>query len=130
MATRPKAAHVTAAGDRKAGRSFAVIGVAVDDLADLAAALVEALGERGFEQTPSETEAGIVLNLVNREAPRPFRRHSRGTFVAALWSFPEFPADPLRETYPILVRALANISLCYVPGRGVLFTTMERGNYL
>jgi ribulose-5-phosphate 4-epimerase/fuculose-1-phosphate aldolase len=30
----------------------------------------------------------------------------------------------------MLVRALANISLCYVPGHGVLFTTMERGHYL
>ena len=30
----------------------------------------------------------------------------------------------------MLVRALANISLCYVRGHGVLFTTMERGNYL
>jgi hypothetical protein len=30
----------------------------------------------------------------------------------------------------MLVRALANISLCYVPGHGVLFTTMERGCYL
>jgi hypothetical protein len=30
----------------------------------------------------------------------------------------------------MLVRALANISLCYVPGPGVLFTTMERGYYL
>jgi ribulose-5-phosphate 4-epimerase/fuculose-1-phosphate aldolase len=30
----------------------------------------------------------------------------------------------------MLVRALANISLCYVPGRGVVFTTMERGCYL
>jgi hypothetical protein len=30
----------------------------------------------------------------------------------------------------MLVRALANISLCYVRGHGVLFTTMERGNNL
>ena len=43
---------------------------------------------------------------------------------------PTPPADALRETYPMLVRALANISLCYVPGHGVLFTTMERGCYL
>jgi hypothetical protein len=30
----------------------------------------------------------------------------------------------------MLVRALANISLCYVPAHGDLFTTMERGHYL
>jgi len=35
----------------------------------------------------------------------------------------------LQANYPLLVRALANIVLCYVPGRGVWFTTMERGHY-
>jgi len=71
-----------------------------------------------------------VLNLVDAERPRPFRRRAKGTFVAALWSAPQPPEDDLRDTYPMLVRALANISLCRVPGRGVLFTTMERGHYL
>jgi ribulose-5-phosphate 4-epimerase/fuculose-1-phosphate aldolase len=71
-----------------------------------------------------------VLNLVDMARPRPFRRRARGTFAAALWSLPAPPADALRETYPMLVRALANISLCYVPGHGVFFTTMERGCYL
>ena len=71
-----------------------------------------------------------MLNLVDPAQPRPFRRRARGTFAAALWSLPTPPADALRETYPMLVRALANISLCYVPGHGVLFTTMERGCYL
>jgi ribulose-5-phosphate 4-epimerase/fuculose-1-phosphate aldolase len=50
--------------------------------------------------------------------------------VAALTLLPAPPADPLRATYPLLVRSLANIVLAYVPGVGVLFTTMERGCYL
>ena len=29
----------------------------------------------------------------------------------------------------MLVRALANVVLCYVPADGVSFTTMERGHY-
>jgi hypothetical protein len=33
------------------------------------------------------------------------------------------------QDYPMLVRALANIALCYVPGEGAWFTTMERGHY-
>jgi ribulose-5-phosphate 4-epimerase/fuculose-1-phosphate aldolase len=115
---------------RRGSAGFATVGLADDAVVDVAAALVEALEARGFARTPDETEAGIVLNLVDRESPRPFRRRARGTFVAALWSLPQAPEDPLRETYPMLVRALANISLCYVPGHGVLFTTMERGNYL
>src|SRR5262249_26791166 len=40
------------------------------------------------------------------------------------------PEDGLAATYWMLVRSLSNISLCYVPGHGVLFTTMERGLYL
>jgi ribulose-5-phosphate 4-epimerase/fuculose-1-phosphate aldolase len=111
-------------------RTFAVVGVAGEKLANLTSALVEVLEERGFVPARNEEEAGIVLNLVDRDAPQPFRRRARGTFVAAVWSLPDPPEDPLRETYPMLVRALANISLCYVPGHGVLFTTMERGNYL
>jgi hypothetical protein len=115
---------------RSTAGTFAVVGDGSDGLADLTSALVERLEARGFVRVEIGEEAGIVLNLVDRESPRPFRRRARGTFVAALWSLPQPPDDPLRETYPMLVRALANISLCYVPGHGVLFTTMERGNYL
>ena len=39
------------------------------------------------------------------------------------------PDDILKTNYPLLVRALANIVLCYVPDEGVWFTTMERGHY-
>jgi ribulose-5-phosphate 4-epimerase/fuculose-1-phosphate aldolase len=110
--------------------AFAVQGVPQGPLTALADALVGVLEERGFVPAGDEEDPAVVLNLVDPEQPRPFRRHSKGTFVAALWSLPEPPADALRATYPMLVRALANISLCYVPGHGVLFTTMERGSYL
>ena len=70
-----------------------------------------------------------MLNLIDPERPRPFRRRSRGTFVAAIHEQPAVPEDALRTNYPLLVRALANIVLCYVPGEGVSFTTMERGHY-
>jgi len=115
---------------RDSRTTFAVTGAAADSLAALTSELVGALEARGFVPAGTGEEAGIVLNLVDRETPRPFRRRARGTFVAALWTLPEPPEDPLCETYPMLVRALANISLCFVPGHGVLFTTMERGNYL
>jgi ribulose-5-phosphate 4-epimerase/fuculose-1-phosphate aldolase len=39
------------------------------------------------------------------------------------------PADVLKESYPMLVRTLANVVLLRVPGEGVWFTTMERGTY-
>jgi len=114
----------------RAAGGFAVVGEARDALSGLAADLARTLEEAGFEPVADGARADIVLNLVDPARPRPFRRKSRGTFVAALWSRPDLPEDGLRETYPMLVRALANISLCYVPGHGVLFTTMERGHYL
>jgi len=110
--------------------AFAVLGEQQEALTDLTADIVDALKRRGFETTANGTPPTLVLNLVDAARPRPFRRRARGTFAAALWSLPSPPDDALRETYPMLVRALANISLCFVPGHGVFFTTMERGCYL
>jgi ribulose-5-phosphate 4-epimerase/fuculose-1-phosphate aldolase len=98
--------------------------------------LLQAL-ERALERNGAvhgETdEANFVLNAIDRETPKPFRRKARGTFVAAIHERPSMPAEieeSLKLEYPMLVRALANIVLCYVPGEGVWFTTMERGHYL
>lgn len=91
--------------------------------------LGDALEARGYKRVESTDEADLVLNLVSAESARPFRRKSRGTFAAAIQELPDVPEDVLTANYPLLVRALANISLCFVPGRGVWFTTMERGHY-
>jgi hypothetical protein len=110
---------------------FVVSGITpTGPLAGLVDELAHALGRHGFEPASDAVAPALVVNVVDREAPRPFRRRSRGTFVAALHTLPAAPADPLREGYPILVRALANVSLTYVPGDGVWFTTLERGSYL
>jgi hypothetical protein len=98
-------------------------------VAALTAALETALQQHGF--VPATDDApDLVLNVVEDGAPRPFRRGSRGTFVAALHFAERAPEEPLRAGYPILVRALANIAMTYVPGSGVWFTTLERGSYV
>ena len=89
-----------------------------------------ALARAGFEPAAEGEPPELVLNVIDAERPRPFRRRSKGTFVAALHEIDEPPPDPLREGYPMLVRALANLSLTYVPTQGVWFTTLERGSYL
>ncbi|HWC32946.1 MAG TPA: class II aldolase/adducin family protein [Actinomycetota bacterium] len=92
--------------------------------------LGEALRARGFELHDGDPrDADLVLNLIDPARPRPFRRRSRGTFVAAIHEQPAVPDDILKTNYPLLVHALANIVLCYVPNQGVCFTTMERGHY-
>ena len=99
-------------------------------LAALVGELLRALADAGFEPASQQIDPSGVVNVDEHGAPRPFRRRSRGTFVAALHGLDAAPAHPLREGEPVLVRALANVSLTYVPGDGVWFTTLERGSYL
>ena len=86
-----------------------------------------ALETKGLQRTGTD-DADIVLNLIDHDNPRPFRRHARGTYAAAVHMRSEAPG--LAAEYPLLVRALANIVCCYVPGQGVWFTTMEQGHFL
>jgi ribulose-5-phosphate 4-epimerase/fuculose-1-phosphate aldolase len=99
-------------------------------LGELVAGLRHALAHAGFPDSAEGEEPELVLNLVDPGRPRPYRRRARGTFVAALHELAASPPDPLREGYPMLVRALANVSLTFVPREGVWFTTLERGSYL
>jgi ribulose-5-phosphate 4-epimerase/fuculose-1-phosphate aldolase len=96
---------------------------------DFAEELSAAMERAGFDKTTDPADVNFVLNLIDASDPKPFRRKSRGTFVAAMHELPEVPADVLTANYPLLVRALANIVLCYVPGQGVWFVTPERGHY-
>jgi len=109
-------------------RNYAIHGVATSDgLRELAEEAGRILEQAGF--TPTDAAgADFVLNLIDHDEPRPFRRRSRGTFAAALHERPETPGLPAE--YPLLVRALANIVLCHVPGEGVWLTTMEQGHFL
>jgi hypothetical protein len=104
-------------------------GQGSDGFQALSQALGQALERAGFERAGADPAADLVVNLIDAENPKPFRRRSRGTFVAAIHERPDVPDDVLKACYPLLVRALANIVLCFVPGRGVWFVTMERGHY-
>ncbi|MBD0317869.1 MAG: class II aldolase/adducin family protein [Thermoleophilia bacterium] len=95
-----------------------------------ATALCQALEGREWERWSGDPrDADLVLNFIDSNDPKPFRRRSRGTFVAAIHEQPAVPEDVLKTNYPLLVHALANIVLCYVRNHGVWFTTMERGHY-
>ena len=107
--------------------TFAVVGHApTAPLEQFVGLLRTALGHEGLAETSDADSADLVINVVDAENAKPFRRKSRGTFVVGLY---ERESHSLPEDYPMLVRALANIALCYVPGEGAWFTTMERGHY-
>jgi ribulose-5-phosphate 4-epimerase/fuculose-1-phosphate aldolase len=129
----PKSSDLSAArpspraAEADAKASFAVVGrPATQSLDRLVGLLRTALGQAGLSETADANAADLVINVVDVDDPKPFRRRSRGTFVVGLY---ERESHSLPEDYPMLVRALANIALCYVPGEGAWFTTMERGHY-
>jgi hypothetical protein len=98
------------------------------ELERLVGRLRVALERRGFTHDKAGTEPDLVVNVVDPEMARPFRRRARGTFVVALYE--RRPGeDGLAVSYPLLVRALANVVLGHEAGGGVWFTTLERGHY-
>lgn len=112
------------------GVAYLVTGHVSPLLVSFVDELRAALERDGFAPADGDPEPQLVLNVVDPAHPRPFRRRARGTYVVAVRGLEHSPVDPLRDGYPILVRALANIALAYVPGVGVWFTTLERGSYL
>jgi hypothetical protein len=91
------------------------------------------LDRAGFRRAKGDPrEANLVLSLVDPDDAKPFRRGARGTYVLAVFERAEHPEpieESLRADYPMLLRALANLVLDYVPDEGAWFTTMERGHY-
>ena len=70
--------------------------------------------DRGWERS-GQDDAKLILNVVDTEAPRPFRRHARGTYAAAIYDGPSDEAQAiLGASYPLLVRSLANIVLANI----------------
>ncbi|MBE3575450.1 MAG: class II aldolase/adducin family protein [Firmicutes bacterium] len=97
-------------------------------------------------ESPATAEPlGLVLNVVDPERPRPYRRHAQATFVVSFMALDAPPEDGnvIRIGYPILVRSLANLVICVVgrpvqptpasapasSGTGVHFVTIEQGHY-
>ena len=100
---------------------FAFNGTVPPVLESFASGLRAALLERGYEELDDGKKARLVINFVDRADPRPFRRRSKSTFVASFWAAEDIPDDFLSHAYPVLVRALSNLSVCVVPGpRGAL----------
>ena len=108
---------------------FAFSGTVPPELEPFASGLDAALEARGYRRSETPGEARLVLNFVDPDAPRPFRRQRKSTFVASFWPATSMPVDFVRRGYPILVRALSNLSVCVVPGEAARFLTLEQGNY-
>jgi ribulose-5-phosphate 4-epimerase/fuculose-1-phosphate aldolase len=89
--------------------------------------------ERGYHEIPEPgPEVQVVLNRIDPERPRPYRRKSAPTFVVALADVGEPPDDVLRAGYPLLVRALANLAVMVSDdgAPAAHFVTLEQGRYV
>ena len=94
-----------------------------------ASALRDEWVRRGYGYTDDAETASVIFNFVNPGKPKPFRRRQRSTYVIAVHHLDTPPADVLRHEYPMLVRALANLTLLVVPGHACYFVTLEQGCY-
>jgi ribulose-5-phosphate 4-epimerase/fuculose-1-phosphate aldolase len=111
-------------------RKYAIWGTATSPEHEAWVRTVGAEFERdGFARVDDLAEADFVLNQFDAESPKAFRRSSRGTYSASFYVLSDVPEDVLKTSYPMLVRTLANVVVLRVPGKGVWFTTMERGTY-
>ncbi|MGA7672113.1 MAG: class II aldolase/adducin family protein [Nitrolancea sp.] len=99
-----------------------------------ASGLIQRLSSSGhhFREQP-EPDIRLVLNLVDRDNPQPYRRKAQATFTTAIVELDEEPENYLRTGYPYLVRALANLAVLLVHGENGIeahFMTLEQGHYV
>jgi ribulose-5-phosphate 4-epimerase/fuculose-1-phosphate aldolase len=98
-------------------------------LDEFRAALRAEWERRGCRFLDDAQQASVIFNFVDPGKPKPFRRRNRSTYVIAVRQLPAVPTDVLRSEYPMLVRALANLTLLVVPGDACYFVTLEQGSY-
>jgi len=88
--------------------------------------------ERGYHEHPKPgPEVQVVLNRIDPDRPRPYRRKSAPTFVVGVADVGKPPEDVLRAGYPLLVRALANLAVMVSDdgAPAAHFVTLEQGTY-
>ncbi|TMJ05492.1 MAG: class II aldolase/adducin family protein [Bacillati bacterium ANGP1] len=114
---------------------FTFVGDYTDPaLAHIAQGLRAVFQRRGHEYTsdPEAEDLRLVVNFIDAERPKPYRRRAKAIFVLSVAVTGERPDNVLRQAYPLLVRSLANLCL-YLVRTGEMvhtyFVTLEQGYY-
>lgn len=99
--------------------------------------VLEAKGEVRVNEGGADVK--LVLNLLNPQSPKPFRRKGQATFVVGILDgepIQDGYENLLQRAYPQLVRSLSNLLIYLIPGeeeaprpRAVGFVTPEQGCY-
>ncbi len=95
--------------------------------------LKNVMESNGHRFVDDSGRAKLVVNFFPGGQPKPVRRHAQAVFVCAVTEFPDPFDDPIRQGYPTLIQALANLAVGLVPtGNGAHdahFITLEQGHY-
>jgi ribulose-5-phosphate 4-epimerase/fuculose-1-phosphate aldolase len=113
---------------------FAVVRDTHHRLRDrLAEELISTFVAHGHDlRDDSEADLQMVLNLVDVDRPRPYRRRSRAVYVVSFVAADHLPDDAQRAVYTLLVRSLSNLAIYAISRDGSAeahFTTLEAGFY-
>lgn len=85
-----------------------------------------------YEENPDAEDLRLVLNFIDPERPRPYRRKAKAVFVVSVAATDQRPESVLKQGYPLLVRSLANLFLYLVRDGDRIhtyFVTLEQGYY-
>ncbi len=95
--------------------------------------LRDVLEEAGHTLQDDPEEASLVINFVDRDKPKPFRRKAQAVFVVSVTEVEPPFGGPMEKGYPLLVRSLSNLLVGLVdegdPLPRVHFVTPEQGHY-
>ncbi|HEY3249051.1 MAG TPA: class II aldolase/adducin family protein [bacterium] len=85
-----------------------------------------------YVDDPDDEDLRLVINCIDVERPRPYRRKAKAVFVLSVAVTDQKPENVLKQAYPLLVRSLANLCLYLVRDAEKVmtyFVTLEQGYY-
>lgn len=114
--------------------TFAFTGSTTGPVAErFATGLRQVFERHGHRYEPgTDGDIRLVLNFIDPDRPRPYRRKAKATYVVAIAITDQPPDNVLKQAYPLLVRSLANLCLYLIRmGDRVqsYFVTLEQGYY-
>ncbi len=109
---------------------FAFHGEIPPELKGFAEGIKAVFLQNGYAFDPQHESPRLVINFIDPEHPKPYRRRAKATFVVSVMALMRMPEDPIKTLYPYLVRALSNMMVAYTPGEGAHFLTLELGHYV
>ncbi len=114
---------------------FSIVGLREEEqFAWFGNGLRQALERNDHSFVDDPDQASLIINVVARDRPRPFRRKAQAVFVVTVTDVDPPFGGPMEKGYPLLVRSLSNLLIGLVPEGDALpaahFVTPEQGHYV